>query len=346
MQLEDRSVSKSLPDVLDQALGRLQAGESIEGCLAAFPQHAAALEPLLRVGDQLSAMASEPLPSDLQDWLPAGALDFAAIAAQMAPKYARRRAKRARARGDAAGSPSLRADALDQAIARMRDGESIESSLADHPNLTDDLVPLLRAGAQLRAQAATPLPPDLERWLRAGARDFAAIAEQMAPRYARRRSPASRPLTLQRTAIAVALVAAMMGAVDTASAQSLPGETLYQWKRAKENISLALVTDPDQRSHMLVEYAGRRLNEFNQLVDTGKSADPVLVAETLNSMFANLQGALDEDKKNQTIDVAPEASQLLAEAKSEIARVTPIVSPETVRVLDSAAAKADQLTQQ
>src|SRR5262249_54987637 len=154
------------------------------------------------------------------------------------------------------------------------------------------------------------------------------------------------PVRVEGTGIAVGVVGAMMGAVDTASAQSLPGETLYQWKRAKENISLALVTDPDQRSHMLVEYAGRRLNEFNQLVDTGKSADPVLVAETLNSMFANLQGALDEDKKNQTIDVAPEASQLLAEAKSEIARVAPIVSPETVRVLDSAAAKADQLTQQ
>jgi len=168
----------------------------------------------------------------------------------------------------------------------------------------------------------------------------------MAPRYARRRAPASRPLTLQRTAIAVALVAAMMGAVDTASAQSLPGETLYQWKRAKEDISLALVTDSDRRSHLLVEYAGRRLNEFNQLVDTGKSTDSVLVAQTLDSMFANLAGALDEDKKNQSLDVTPEASQLLDEAKHEIAKAGPVASPDTVKVLDDAAAKANQLAQQ
>src|SRR5439155_4443515 len=167
-----------------------------------------------------------------------------------------------------------------------------EASLTEHPDLSADLVPLLRASAQLRVQAAEPLPPDLERWLPTGARDFAAIAEQMAPRYARRRAPASRPLILQRTAIAVAIVAAMMGAVDTASAQSLPGETLYQWKRTKEDISLALVTDPDQRSHLMVEYAGRRLNEFNKLVAKGDAADSTLVSDTLTSLLDNLQGAI------------------------------------------------------
>src|SRR4051812_5167083 len=337
MQFEERSVTKSLPDALDHALARLHAGERVVCCLGAFPQYAAALEPLLRAGDRLRASAAEPLPADLENWLPAGARDFAAIAEQMVPKYTRQSAA-ARAR--------QRANALDQALARMRAGDSFEASLAEHPDLNADLVPLLRVGEQLRVQAAKPLPADLENWLPTGARDFAAIAEQMAPRYARRRAPASRPLTLQRTAMAVAIVAAMMGAVDTASAQSLPGETLYQWKRAKEDISLALVSDSDRRSHLLVEYAGRRLNEFNQLVDTGKSTDSALVAQTLDSMFANLAGALDEDKKNQSLDVAPEASQLLAEAKSEIAKAGPIASPDTVKVLDDAAAKANQLAQQ
>ncbi|MDQ2998671.1 MAG: DUF5667 domain-containing protein, partial [Chloroflexota bacterium] len=337
MQFEERSVIKGLPDALDQALAQLQAGESVEATLEAFPQYAAALEPLLRAGDRLRASAAEPLPLDLEHWLPTGARDFAAIAEQMVPKYTRQ---------SAASRARVRANALDQALARIQASESLEASLSDHPALSAELVPLLRASAQLRTQAAEPLPLDLERWLPTGARDFAMIAEQMAPRYARRRAPASRPLTLQRTAIAVAIVAAMMGAVDTASAQSLPGETLYQWKRAKEDISLALVTDSDRRSHLLVEYAGRRLNEFNQLVDTGKSSDSALVAQTLDSMFANLAGALDEDKKNQSLDVTPEASQLLAEAKSEIAKAGPIASPDTVKVLDDAAAKANQLAQQ
>jgi hypothetical protein len=344
MQFEERSVNKELSDALDQALAQLRSGESVEGCLAAYPQYAAALEPMLRTGEQLHATAAEPLLSDLEAWLPAGALDFAAIAAQMAPKYARQSA--ARGRAETAVTARQRADALDQALERMRAGESIEASLADHAHLTADLVPLLRAGAQLRVQAAAPLPPDLERWLPAGARDFAAIAEQMAPRYARRRSAISRPLTLQRTAIAVAIVAAMMGTVDIASAQSLPGETLYQWKRAKEDISLALVSDPDQRGQLMVEYAEQRLNEFNRLVDSGKPADSVLVAETLNSLFANLQGALAQDQQGAGADVGQEASQLLNKAKSRIAEVAPTAAPATAKVLNQAANEADQLALQ
>src|SRR5688500_15756232 len=236
MQFEERSLSKSLPDMLDQALARLRAGESVEECLDAYNQHARTLEPLLRAGERLRAEAEVPLPPDLEAWLPAGARDFAAIAEQMAPQYAKRRlSARGRASKREAAGLHQHADILDQALARTRAGESIEASLAAHPDYAAELEPLLRAGAALSVEAATPLPPDLEAWLATGGRDFAAIAEQMSPRYARRRA-GSRPLTLQRTAIAVAIVAATMGTVDIASAQSIPGETLYQWKRAKEDI--------------------------------------------------------------------------------------------------------------
>src|SRR5688500_2435128 len=132
MQFEERSV-KSLPDALDQAIAQLQAGESVEGCLDAFPQYAAALAPLLRTSDRLRVAAAEPLPLDLEHWLPTGARDFAAIAEQMVPKYARQ---------SAAGRARVRANALDQALARILAGESIEVSLSDHPDLSADLVPL------------------------------------------------------------------------------------------------------------------------------------------------------------------------------------------------------------
>src|SRR5215211_7854519 len=123
MQFEERSVRKSLPDALDQALARLHAGESVEGCLDAFPQYAAALEPLLRTGDRLRASAAEPLPPDLEHWLPTGARDFAAIAEQMAPKYTRQ---------SAAAQARARANVLDQALAQLQAGESLEASLSDH----------------------------------------------------------------------------------------------------------------------------------------------------------------------------------------------------------------------
>src|SRR5262245_20685698 len=90
MSFEERSQTKSMPDLLDQALARLQAGDSVEASLDAAPQHAAALEPLLRMGALLRAEAAAPLPPDLEAWLPAGARDFAAIAEQMALQHAKR----------------------------------------------------------------------------------------------------------------------------------------------------------------------------------------------------------------------------------------------------------------
>jgi len=90
MQFEERSVIKGLPDALDQALAQLQAGESVEATLDAFPEYAAALEPLLRTSDRLRASAAEPLPLDLEHWLPTGARDFAAIAEQISVVECRR----------------------------------------------------------------------------------------------------------------------------------------------------------------------------------------------------------------------------------------------------------------
>jgi hypothetical protein len=230
-------------------------------------------------------------------------------------------------------------DILDRCLERIANGEDITACLRDEPKHAEVLAPLLQAAVDLRAWEQPRLADTARATARA--RAHAVLASQ---RVARR--PATGLRFMLRIAIAAALVVAMIGAVDTKSAASLPGETFYTWKRTKEDISLALVTDSDRRSHLLVEYAGRRLNEFNQLVDTGQSTDSALMEQTLDSLFTNLAGALDEDKKNQSLDVASEASQLLAEAKNEISKAGPIASPDTVKVLDDAAAKAGQLALQ
>ena len=80
MQMNDRSTTESLPEVLDQALARLKAGESVEACLSAYPQHARDLEPLLRTGNSLNVEAATQLPPEMDEWLATGARDFAALA--------------------------------------------------------------------------------------------------------------------------------------------------------------------------------------------------------------------------------------------------------------------------
>jgi hypothetical protein len=338
MQMNDRSITESLPDVLDQALARLKAGESVEACLSAYPQHARDLEPLLRAGDLVKAQAATPLPPEMEEWLAVGARDFAAIAAQMAPK--------AKPASRPAAQPARNiADTLDDALTRAGRGELAAAVLSSYPEQAGELEPLLRLGTRVRASALTPLPPELEAWLPTGKREFMAIAEQMAPRFAaQRRRAAARRLTAQRAAAAVVLVGLMMGAVDTASAQSVPGDTLYTWKRAHENISLALTADPQERSQLFVEYAGRRLQEFNTLVASGDTADTALVAETLNSLLDNVQGALVTSQSAPSPSVAPAVKQILSETKSAITQAA-VAAPSATPVFDQALARATVIDQ-
>src|SRR5437773_1545589 len=88
MQQEEHKVPESLSEVLDRALERISAGESVETCLAAYPEHASALAPLLCTGALLHAEAAAPLLPDMEEWLAQGAREFTAIAQQMLPQQA------------------------------------------------------------------------------------------------------------------------------------------------------------------------------------------------------------------------------------------------------------------
>ena len=339
MQQEESKVQENLSEVLDQALARIRAGESIEAFLDDYPQHASTLTPLLRTGALLHEETTAPLPPDLEAWLPSGARDFAAIAQQMLPQQsAHPQQTTAPMRSGKRMTPSVPAslsEILDTALARLSAGESVEACLADHPQHAAALAPLLRTSTLLQAHAATPPPPELEAWLPRGAREFSAIAEQLAPRYARRRTRAApRKLSLQRTMATVAIATILMGvAADNASAASLPGETLYQWKRTKEDISLSLTIDPDVRSQLHVDYARRRLNEFNTLVTNGDVNNQALIADTLNSMLVHTQGAIDDARHGQTIEkVKPELYQFLNQAEDALTHATDI-APQSEEML-------------
>src|SRR5262245_13579240 len=249
VRLMERAGRENLSEVLDQAITQLSTGESIEQALDAHPQHADALDSLLHAAAALQAEAATPLPAEIEAWLPTGARDFAAIAEQMlsqpaAPLSVPAPRLRGSRRAAQLAAPEI-ALILDNALDRIAGGASVEDCVDVYPQHAHDLTPLLHTATALRLQAATPLPPELEAWLPAGQREFAAIAERMAPRYARRRSMVLQNPTLQRAAIAATLVIAMMGVADSAAASSIPGEPLYAWKRAKEDITLSLTSDPN-----------------------------------------------------------------------------------------------------
>lgn len=341
MQMKDRSLSEGLTDTLDQALARLRAGDSVEACLEAAPEHGRALEPLLRAGDLLYAEAATPLPTEMDDWLAIGAHDFAAIATQMAPRHAKPpQTSRQHARAAAQARQHLD-DALDQAIAQLRRAAPAEPSTT-----TPALEPLVQIAARVQTSASAPLPADLAAWLPQGRHEFLAIAEQLAPRVAQQRKrAAARRLTAQRAAAAVLVVSVMMSAVDSASAQSLPGDTLYPWKRTHENISLALTADPAARSQLLVSYADRRLDEFNRLVESPASADTELLAATLNDLLENVQGAIVADRQAPQVNLKQQTAQLIARTNAVLDQAS-VAAPSASSVIAAAAPRVNALQEE
>jgi hypothetical protein len=60
-------MSRRFETVLDECLDRVQAGASIEACLARYPEHAETLRPLLRLAAAVRAVPPpRPNPSAVQ----------------------------------------------------------------------------------------------------------------------------------------------------------------------------------------------------------------------------------------------------------------------------------------
>lgn len=73
---------RDFSQTLDEALDRLNAGESIEECLTHYPGVAHELEPLLRAACMVKEQAEIPLPPDMEEWLTVGRCEIETLARQ------------------------------------------------------------------------------------------------------------------------------------------------------------------------------------------------------------------------------------------------------------------------
>ena len=222
-------------------------------------------------------------------------------------------------------------EALDTALDRLLRGADIDECLSLYPHLAVELEPLLRVAGIVRAEVTQPLPPEMERWLATGAQEFAALADQMlARRHARRNLlKPLRKAAVQRVLVGALAVAVLLASVDTASAQSLPGDPLYVWKVAREDLTLSMTSDPVQRSKLHVAYARRRLSEIE--VITGKTAiNPQVLREPLALLSNHIRGAVIESRDMDVADVSVDVTVLLDEVQTalpQLASKVPDASP-------------------
>ncbi|HEU5087647.1 MAG TPA: hypothetical protein VFT99_09385, partial [Roseiflexaceae bacterium] len=230
MNPDDEQFDTESDNLLDAALSRIQAGEPLQSVLEAYPEHAAWLEPLLRVAQSFHQAAQFAVPPELDTWLPAGRSAFLAAAEEQSTLESATEAER-----------------LDEAIERVRTGEP--SELVAHTISSDapEFEAWLDTAAALHKSAQTPLPLRASAWLSAGRREVLRAAEQQGARRTRR-NPLRSIISWQQLAAAMLVLMLLFTVVDSVSAKSLPGDTLYAWKRTHEDIVVTLEPDPEARA--------------------------------------------------------------------------------------------------
>lgn len=142
---------------------------------------------------------------------------------------------------------------LDDCLARLAQGETPAAVLARYPGQAAQLEPLLQAAARLQGETA-PAPS-----VRFKAQARAQLYAHMQAHPRSSRQPLLRFSPALRLASALATLLLAFTLTGTALAQSaLPGQGLYSWKLASEQLWRAVSPDPVSVELAL---AGRRVDE-------------------------------------------------------------------------------------
>jgi hypothetical protein len=167
---------------------------------------------------------------------------------------------------------------LDECLAAMRAGESIEKCLTRYPDHAGQLAPLLRIAVALE-QLPQPGPslstaaPAKVRFLNAAEQRRASAATSLWDRLKNRLTMPGLPTpvrALATAAVTLALVVLIGGGVIYASSGSLPGDPLYGFKLLGEDIRLALTFSHDGRIRMEETFTEHRRDEVRQLLAKGR----------------------------------------------------------------------------
>lgn len=175
---------------------------------------------------------------------------------------------------------------LENCLGLMTQGVSVEDCLAAHPQLADELEPLLRTASTIHEQLTPGMPQTAK--LRARAR----VMGEWDRRHQPSRQNWAFPSFLPRwAAVAAALVLAIfLGSVGTVSAagNAVPGDYLYPIKEARENTQLWLGRSPEAKIDIYSRMVKERVKELRELAMEGSVDDSSVALARLQSHVADV----------------------------------------------------------
>ncbi len=174
---------------------------------------------------------------------------------------------------------------LDESISALQAGVPIEEILAETPEYATELRPLLYAATVLADPNPRLVPEERKLALRAEymkqVADLPAIATpllnekaqaifRIIKRRLNRKAILSDLITVTITVILTLFMAVLI--LTYVAGDTLPGDFLYGFKRASENVQLSLTFNEAQRAVLADQFNQRRLAEIEQLIEQNRAA--------------------------------------------------------------------------
>jgi len=162
-------------------------------------------------------------------------------------------------------------EALEICLRDIEQGADIETVLFRHPDLADELRPILEASANAKSMAVPDPSTDMLRRNRTKLLQHAAGMRESKARSASRRIWS---VSLRRVAVTLVVVAILFASgtgLVRAASTTLPGDNLYPVKRTWEDVLLLFTFNLQQREALEIEHENKRLDELNELFAEGRS---------------------------------------------------------------------------
>ena len=196
-------------------------------------------------------------------------------------------------------------NAFNDCLERMSSGEDIQQCVGRYPKYREELLPLLQT-AMATEQVASEATYRADAKARGLSRLMEALNDRGVPRkrgvsffFLR---PLARPVAMGLGALL--LVGFAAGGTAVASSNSVPGDTLYWVKTARENISLRFPQSDMERAQAHAVLAHERGEEMRSLVAKGKLVSAERVARRMGrhlNKSANYSGVFFTGNPNETV---------------------------------------------
>lgn len=235
---------------------------------------------------------------------------------------------------------------IDKCLTLIQSGEaSIADCLEAYPDYSADLKPLLSAALEIHSALSPNKPTEafikttkirLLNQLKIHEGKTQKSKRKLQHRPFRKRRPAFAFLSL---ALVLILLFSGIG-MSSASAEALPGDTLYGVKRGVEELRLLLSFSPAGDAELLSEFTSVRLSEIEELVSTETLMNLDLALVEYDEMLSRLLEVVEEEEITNDADMLEKIHGGITNHEEVLQRVLEEAPPSAKKGLQNALDKS------